>query len=510
MKIKKVLLSNLFVCFSLITIFLFNIEAADASVTINGKEYYHYIGGTPSYEGTFSDGTPYKLTTSILRINEDTPSEARVTSISVENKALDVSGKTLTLPSVFQSDDYSYVITSISGAGKLKNLNLVLPDTVTEITDHCFDNYENLTLNIPASVKKLGNNAFDYTTVKKISVSKDSKYLKTENNNLYSYDGKTAYLFNVSDMSTLTVKEGVEHIIDGAIPRYVSIKKVVFPKTIKRIDDYLNEIPFIVFKGAKPPLVSPYFSSPYVKVPQKSLTLYKKAKDTDGNLAFNEQHVFSKSNYYRPAEKYLRSISTKKYLKAAKAKPKDLTDKQWTAIKKKAASITKGATSDREKAQRIYKWIISECYYNLDGLSITDYGMFYIMSEHYDPRADKTYAAFKGKVMIDYGFSNLTVAMMRAAGLPCETILPQGINQFWNTHFSTYANIVYYNKEWHIMKASKDCKNVKLNGELSKNKSPQTLEYFEYDLEVWTYRENRRPALDTSLVPQSLIDIKTR
>ena len=84
------------------------------------------------------------------------------------------------------------------------------------------------TIQIPKSVKTIGDEAFGNVNLKSITVDSESNYFKTdENNNLYNKEG--TILYRLFDTGNVTIKSGVENIVRGALIDNGSIKTMILP-----------------------------------------------------------------------------------------------------------------------------------------------------------------------------------------------------------------------------------------------------------------------------------------
>jgi hypothetical protein len=203
--------------------------------------------------------------------------------------------------------------------------------------------------------------------------------------------------------------------------------------------------------------------------------------------------------------KYLKKISTTTKLKTALAKPKELTNQQWKQFVKRAGEITKGTKTDKEKAYKIYDWIINNFTYDYTAVDNSKgevgtvrYAM--VIRKNYNMKANYTYTAFKNKKGIDYAFVNVTTALMRAAGLPCHTILPKDTNQSWGTHFPSYMNIVFYDNSWHLLNTADGCINY-INDFGKYTRHSQNFDYFNYSWRAWALQEYNIPAIIDEIIP---------
>lgn len=118
----------------------------------------------------------------------------------------------------------------VTKEGKVK-----IPEGTWEIYDCAFQRCEKIEeVVIPASVRWVGDAAFGYNTgCQKISVDKDSKYLKSVDGVLYTKDGKVLLAYPAGKKDTVfRVPYGVQYIADGAFIGAVKLKQVSLPKNL--------------------------------------------------------------------------------------------------------------------------------------------------------------------------------------------------------------------------------------------------------------------------------------
>lgn len=211
--------------------------------------------------------------------------------------------------------------------------DLIIPDSVIEIQNEAFLNQNNIeTMYIGPNVSKLGmgddatyNDIFPDSLIK-ITVSKDNRSFKSENNMVFSIDGKKCYgganKYFAKFCTELSVPEGVEVMVGGAFrgfidsdeimaymdskgyinePFYSSdmiLTKITLPSTITYIGDrvlqYAYRIKDVFIKATEPPRINPYTNSAgniyytflgncdndlKIYVPTASLEKYKAATD---------------------------------------------------------------------------------------------------------------------------------------------------------------------------------------------------------------------------------------
>lgn len=158
-------------------------------------------------------------------------------------------------------------------------VNLILPDTITEIDDEAmpgmesvvlpeglkrigksaFNNYMSKVITIPDSVEYIGNGAFlgskleevtlpaslkrigalafgNCPDLREISISEDNTYYKSVDGVLYSGDGKTLIQYPLSKGGSYEIPEGTETIAYAAFAGS-KIEDIVFPKTLQKIEN---------------------------------------------------------------------------------------------------------------------------------------------------------------------------------------------------------------------------------------------------------------------------------
>ena len=115
-------------------------------------------------------------------------------------------------------------------------------------------------------------------------------------------------------------------------------------------------------------------------------------------------------------------------------------DKNKAAVKR-AAEITKGASSDKEKIKLLYEYVVKNISFDKAKLGT--------LPSDYVPDIDKTLQSKKG---ICYDFSSLLAAMARSVGVPCKLVKGYSDNAVgyhaWNE--------VYLDGKWMIIDASVD------------------------------------------------------
>lgn len=130
----------------------------------------------------------------------------------------------------------AYAFKGAAGGYYAKNVNVVLPDSVTTIGDYAFSENPNLVaFKIGAGVANVGMNFFDRDSnlkADKITFAAGSKLV--QDNGLVYSEGKTKLLFNLSfSGDTFTAPEALEEINGGVFANSSTLTSVVFPANSK-------------------------------------------------------------------------------------------------------------------------------------------------------------------------------------------------------------------------------------------------------------------------------------
>lgn len=131
---------------------------------------------------------------------------------------------------------------------------LTFEEGITSILDSCVhpeDYFDEI--NIPASVTYISPGALA-DSIKKYNIAEGNTSYKVEDNNVYSYDGKTILKYNVYNTAEhFTIPDTVEHIYSGAFCFLKYLKSLTIPESVKRIDEASfitnNTIQKIIFEG---------------------------------------------------------------------------------------------------------------------------------------------------------------------------------------------------------------------------------------------------------------------
>jgi uncharacterized repeat protein (TIGR02543 family) len=139
-----------------------------------------------------------------------------------------------------------------------------------------------------------------------------------------------------------------------------------------------------------------------------------------------------------------------------------ITSVEADVIKAKALEITASVTDDYDKAMAIHDWIITNIYYNYDGLNSGNLG------------DNSPYAVYTLKYAVCQGYAELNNAMLRSLNIPSVVLGGSAIyNDFGETweleddpNTTTHAyNAVYLNNEWMFIDTTWDSYNSYYEGE---------------------------------------------
>ena len=114
----------------------------------------------------------------------------------------------------------------------LSNVTSVnIEESVETISASAFANCSLLaTINIPSNVKNIGISAFSNSKLSKITISSENNYFESdERNNLYNKEG--TILYRCFDKGNITIKDGVENIVKGALLNNGTITGITLPES---------------------------------------------------------------------------------------------------------------------------------------------------------------------------------------------------------------------------------------------------------------------------------------
>lgn len=501
------------------TLFMQQTVYGEETVTKDTKN----IEGSPQrdfkYYLNLSDGTKLEAQAYIMnKASIDTPGEINLriyTSYLDTNPRTDFSGTVISIPETIEKDNYQFIVKKIGWFGGGFNFNINLPLQLETIDQSSFSDIKNLSISIPASVTSIEKQCFTNTTISKLQVDGKNPDYFAEKNCLYSKDGKIAYYIDTSSTSVIKVKDGVTIIKENSLYNNepsTNIQELIIPASVKSIEQDILEIPYLEFLGKTPPKFKSRFSGNYFKtydnyilVPKGSTKKYTDVKYNNGGTVFYSWKIYEKNEYIKSTQQYLKKMGNSSSLKTGLKKPKGITNKQWDVFKKKAAQITSGAESDKEKAFKIYDWITTNFTYDYTAVGnsklkngITQYLM--IPRAKYDLKLNYTYTAYKNQKAIQYGFVNVTNVLMRAAGLPSYTFLGERTNQAWGTHFSSYRNMVYYDKSWHIVDSGRGCINY-IDDYNEGKRDSNYINSFDITWKAWSLQEQDIPMVIEDVIP---------
>jgi len=146
-----------------------------------------------------------------------------------------------------------------------------------------------------------------------------------------------------------------------------------------------------------------------------------------------------------------------------------------------ANSITAGITNDYDKAVAIHDWVCNNIYYDWDSYS----------SKSYTGMDTSALGTLHSKRSVCDGYSNLTAALLRAAGVPAKKIsgFALGVSSdYWPENYdpnkdTNHAwNEFWANGRWVILDTTWDSDNVWRNGGIEKNTGLRGYHYFDINV----------------------------
>ena len=146
-----------------------------------------------------------------------------------------------------------------------------------------------------------------------------------------------------------------------------------------------------------------------------------------------------------------------------------------------ANSITAGITNDYDKAVAIHDWVCNNIYYDWDSY----------LSKNYTGMDTSALGTLHSKRSVCDGYSNLTAALLRAAGVPAKKIsgFALGVSSdYWPENYdpnkdTNHAwNEFWANGRWVILDTTWDSDNAWRNGGIEKNTGLRGYHYFDINV----------------------------
>lgn len=146
-----------------------------------------------------------------------------------------------------------------------------------------------------------------------------------------------------------------------------------------------------------------------------------------------------------------------------------------------ANSITAGISNDYDKAVAIHDWVCNNIYYDWDSY----------LSKNYTGIDTSALGTLHSKRSVCDGYSNLTAALLRAAGVPAKKIsgFALGVSSdYWPENYdpnkdTNHAwNEFWANGRWVILDTTWDSDNVWRNGGIEKNTGLRGYHYFDINV----------------------------
>ena len=146
-----------------------------------------------------------------------------------------------------------------------------------------------------------------------------------------------------------------------------------------------------------------------------------------------------------------------------------------------ANSITAGIATDYDKAVAIHDWVCNNIYYDWDSY----------LSKNYTGIDTSALGTLHSKRSVCDGYSNLTAALLRAAGVPAKKIsgFALGVSSdYWPGNYdpnkdTNHAwNEFWANGRWVILDTTWDSDNVWRNGGIEKNTGLRGYHYFDINV----------------------------
>ena len=130
---------------------------------------------------------------------------------------------------------------------KCKNLSIDIPSGITEIQDSAFEGCTMKSITVPASVKAIRETSFGESrgwgaqgmpNLESIEVDPASKYFKSVDGVLFSFDGKTLVKYpQAKTLESYEIPDGVTKISKNAFASVDALKSVTIPESVDAIED---------------------------------------------------------------------------------------------------------------------------------------------------------------------------------------------------------------------------------------------------------------------------------
>lgn len=161
---------------------------------------------------------------------------------------------------------------------------ITIPNGVTTITKQSFVSNRVKSITIPSTVCKIGANAFSYIKSARFYISNKNRNYGLKNNCIYSKKSGRLVV-GVTKSGVLHIPNNVTCLKEGTSFVGGKVKKIVFPKSLKRIESYwshtmeYSDDTKLIFSGKKPPILESDAHLPFgtIYVPKDVISKYKKA-----------------------------------------------------------------------------------------------------------------------------------------------------------------------------------------------------------------------------------------
>lgn len=163
---------------------------------------------------------------------------------------------------------------------------VIVPNGVTTIGEKAFEGTKVTSINIPKTVCKIENEAFNNLAASHFQITEKNKNYGTANNCIYSKKSGRLVVA-IAKSGVVNIPKQVTCIKEGTSFVGAPIQKIIFPKTLKRLGNLWSssmECVYraymeLIFKGENPPIVesAAYLPECTVYVKKGTKSKYKKA-----------------------------------------------------------------------------------------------------------------------------------------------------------------------------------------------------------------------------------------